>query len=105
MSERMPVDDLMGDNVANGPWTCPGCGRANKAAWSQCPACETDRLGRMPAEREPARAKKRTNPINLILGVLVLVALVVGAFWVAEPVWDWVVEQWNTLIAWIDART
>ena len=105
MSERMPVGDLSSDSTGSGPWTCPTCGRDNKASWTQCPACESDRAGRLPAQREPARTKRRTNPINLILGLLILAALVVGAVWVAEPVWTWVVDQWNTFIAWVDART
>jgi hypothetical protein len=105
MSDQMPIGDLVDDTQATGPWTCPRCGRENKASWRQCPACESDRAGKMPAQREPARVKNRTNPIYLILGLLILVALVVGAVWVAEPVWTWVVEQWTTFIAWVDART
>lgn len=105
MSERTPVGDLARDNVGTGPWTCLKCGRDNKASWSQCPACESDRSGMSPAEREPVRSKRRNSPINLILGLLILVALVVGAVLVAEPVWEWVVQQWNTFLNWIDART
>ena len=105
MSELMGVDELARDAAGSGPWTCPRCRRDNKAAWSQCPACESDRVGRLPAEREPARSTRRNNPVNLVLGLLVLVALVIGAFWVAQPMWDWVVDQWNALLLWVDART
>lgn len=104
MSDQMPIGDLV-DDAHSGPWTCPRCGRDNKAAWRQCPACESDRVGKTPVEREPAKAKNRTNPIYLILGLLILAALIVGAVWVAEPVWAWVVEQWTAFIDWVDART
>ncbi len=102
--DRLPVGDLDG-SVATGPWTCPKCGRENKAAWRQCPGCESDRAGQSPSQRAPARPRQRTNPIYLLIGVLVLAALVVAVFLVAEPVWDWVVGQWDTFITWIDERT
>ena len=105
MSDRMPVDDAVGTSTAVQPWTCPRCGRANKATWSQCPACESDRAGRTPGERAPAPQRSRANPVYLLLGVLILAALVVAAVLVAEPVWTWLSEQWSTFVEWVDERT
>jgi len=104
MSDRMPVQDAVGERALNSPWTCPRCSRENKATWTQCPACESDRAGLSPADRTPVRKARRTNPINLIVGLLILVGLVVAAFYVAEPVWEWVGEQWDSFTAWLDAR-
>lgn len=104
MSERMPVEDVIGPAAMADPWTCPRCGRVNKATWAQCPACESDRAGLLPNEREPKRRRSRSNPINVILGLLIIAALVVLVVLVAEPVWDWAVESWNSFIAWVDAR-
>ena len=105
MSDRMPVGDAVGPSATAQVWVCPRCGRENKATWSQCPACESDRSGRTPGERAPAVARPRTNPVYLLLGVLVLGALAVAAVIVAEPVWTWVVEQWTTFVEWVDERT
>ncbi|MGA7688805.1 MAG: hypothetical protein WCA29_06205 [Jiangellales bacterium] len=104
MSERMPVEGAVGEAALSSPWTCPRCGRDNKATWNQCPGCESDRAGLTPVERTPVRKTRRTNPVNLILGLLILVALVVLAVNVAEPVWEWVGEQWGSFTAWLDAR-
>ena len=105
MSDRSQTGDLAGPDSAAGPWTCPRCGRENKASWRQCPACESDRTGKLPAQREPERPRSRTNPFYVIIGLLVLVALIVLAVWVAEPVWTWLAEQWQNFITWVDERT
>jgi hypothetical protein len=105
MTDRMPADDVVGPAARTGEWVCPRCGRENKATWTQCPACESDRAGRTPTERAPVAPAPRTNPIYLLIGLLVLAVLVIAAVLVAEPVWEWVVEQWDTFIAWVDART
>ena len=105
MSDRMPYQDAVGEAALSSTWTCPRCARENKATWTQCPACESDRAGLSPAERAPVRKARSTNPINVILGLFILVALVVAAFYVAEPVWQWATEQWDSFTAWLDART
>ncbi len=105
MSNGVPADDVVGAAARTQPWVCPRCGRENKATWSQCPACESDRAGRTPTERAPAAPRQRTNPVYLVLGLLILAALVVAAVLVAEPAWAWAVQQWDTFIAWVDART
>jgi hypothetical protein len=101
----MPVDDVVGPRATAQPWTCPRCGRENKATWSQCPACESDQSGRTPEQRAPAVARPRANPVYLLLGVLLLAALAVAAVFVAEPVWTWVGEQWTTFVEWVDQRS
>jgi hypothetical protein len=103
VSDRLPVGDLA--EPPAGPWTCPRCGRENKASWRQCPACETDRTGRTPTQRAPQVQRPRSNPVYVLIGLLVLAALVVAAVVVAEPVWEFVSEQWNTFIGWVDERT
>ena len=104
MSDQMPISDLT-PPVGSAPWTCPRCGRENKATWQQCPGCESSRDGRSPAEREPARPRQRTNPVNLVLGLLVLALLVVVVVLVAPTVWEWAVQQWDTFVTWVDERT
>ena len=104
MSDRMPVEDVVGEAALSSPWTCPRCGRENKATWNQCPGCESDRAGRTPVARAPARRARRMNPVNLIIGLLVLAALAVAAFYAAEPVWEWLGQQWESFTAWLDAR-
>ena len=105
MSDGMPADDIVGAAAPTQAWACPRCGRENKATWSQCPACESDRTGRTPTERAPVARRQRANPVYVLLGLVVLGALVVAAVLVAEPAWAWVVAQWDTFIAWVDART
>jgi hypothetical protein len=104
MSDQMPVSDLTPPAGAQ-PWTCPRCGRENKAAWQQCPGCESDRAGRLPGDREPAVPRKRANPVNLVLGLLVLAALVALVVLYAPAVAEWVAEQWTTFVTWVDERT
>jgi hypothetical protein len=84
-----------GDAAGSGAWTCPRCGRENKATWNQCPACESDREGLASPSREPVRKGRRTNPITMIAGLLILVGLVVLAFYAAGPLGDWIGEQWD----------
>ena len=102
MSDQMPISDL---TVGSAPWTCPRCGRENKAAWQQCPGCESSRDGRTPTQREPARPRQRTNPVNLLLGLLVLAALVTVVVLAAPTAWAWATEQWDTFVTWVDERT
>jgi hypothetical protein len=103
--DRLPVGDLADPSGSSGPWTCPRCGRENKASWLQCPACESDRAGQSPAQRAPAISKSRTNPFYLVLGIVVLSVLVVVAVLLAEPLWAWAVEVWDTFVTWVDERT
>jgi len=101
----MPVMDLIGDDAtAAGPWSCPRCGRDNKASWRQCPGCESDRTGTLPTPATTARQPRQITVPGLVLGLLLLSVLVVAATVLAAPAWTWVVEQWETLTAWVDAR-
>ena len=102
MSDQMPVSDL---ESSAGPWTCPRCGRENKAAWTTCPGCESGRDGRPPSGSVPDHPARRTGGLNVLLGVLVLAALVGLVVWLAPTVWEWVAEQATTFWDWVDSRT
>jgi hypothetical protein len=100
----MPISDLESPADAQ-PWTCPRCGRVNKPSWTTCPGCESNRQGSLPAPASPARPHRRTNPVTLLLGLLVLAALVVLVVVVAPSAWQWVADQGAAFVGWIDSRT
>ena len=102
MSDPVPIGDLAS---ASEPWTCPRCGRANKAAWTTCPGCGSDRDGGVSASTGPRHPAGRTGGLNVLLGVLVLAALVLLVVWVAPTVWQWAGDQAASVWAWVDSRT
>jgi ferric-dicitrate binding protein FerR (iron transport regulator) len=100
----MPTGDLQAPADVQ-PWTCPRCGRENKASWRTCPGCESNRVGELPVAAAPAGPTRRTGAFSLLLGLLVLAALVVLVVVVAPSAWQWVADQAGTFVGWIDERT